>query len=39
MSKKNADTAVVAVLAPICVQQFNAAFNATGLVVVLQSVG
>ena len=28
MAKKNADTAVVAVLAPICVQQFNAAFNA-----------
>jgi hypothetical protein len=29
IAKKNADTAVVAVLAPICVQQFNAAFNAT----------
>jgi hypothetical protein len=29
MSKTNATSAVVAVLAPICVAQFNAAFNAT----------
>jgi hypothetical protein len=37
LSKKNADTAVVAVLAPICVQQFRSQPDATAKLVTLKA--